>query len=343
VETFAAVPNDSPAAVTAAYRSAWSLYRLGLFPEARRTLVELLSSADWIPEADEARLLLAYAHLGTCPFEEAQAIFDALAERWQSVAKGSRASPAGGATLPQMLTERVLQTPAERRVAVIRASVLDAIARTRQLQAQLIPIGSGMPLAPVQRPGEGLLALLQGDQSQAEFLARRLAEIRAEAGRRSLSAESLRELETLDRVISGAESRARAAWARLNAPWPFPAPTAGEQETPRSYLEEEQRELDRLGRALGAQLERAEAMSAIARDVWIARAYAQARTWARLASIGQIDAVIGRKQAVEMEVQNLALGLYPLSLLRQLAMAGLVNETQEYWPFDGEDWPDEIQ
>jgi hypothetical protein len=56
-----------------------------------------------------------------------------------------------------------------------------------------------------------------------------------------------------------------------------------------------------------------------------------------------IDAVIGQKQALETEVQNLAQGRYPLSLFRELAEAGFVDESMEYWPYDGEVWPDEIQ
>ena len=57
----------------------------------------------------------------------------------------------------------------------------------------------------------------------------------------------------------------------------------------------------------------------------------------------KIDAVIGRKQALETEVQNLAQGRYPLSLFKELAEAGFVDESMEYWPYDGEVWPDEIQ
>lgn len=57
----------------------------------------------------------------------------------------------------------------------------------------------------------------------------------------------------------------------------------------------------------------------------------------------RVDAVLGRKQALETEVQNLALGRYPLSLLRELAEAGMLHESNEYWPFDGEHWPDEYE
>ena len=84
-------------------------------------------------------------------------------------------------------------------------------------------------------------------------------------------------------------------------------------------------------------------MAARAQRTWALRAAARVKTWARLASIGKIDAVIGQKQALETEVQNLAQGRYPLSLFKELAEAGFVDESMEYWPYDGEVWPDEIQ
>jgi ABC-type molybdate transport system ATPase subunit len=116
-----------------------------------------------------------------------------------------------------------------------------------------------------------------------------------------------------------------------------------DQDLPRGYLSAEENELARLGTTLITQQNGALKISNAVHRTWNSRVAHKAASWVAATHIGQVDAVLGKKQALEVEVQNLAQGRYPLSLFTELARSGLIDESMEYWPYDGEDWPDEVQ
>jgi len=62
----------------------------------------------------------------------------------------------------------------------------------------------------------------------------------------------------------------------------------------------------------------------------------------RRARIGRIDAVMGSKRRMELQVESLAGGRFPPELADPLRMQSLLRDDEEYWPFEGEDWPDEF-
>ncbi len=61
------------------------------------------------------------------------------------------------------------------------------------------------------------------------------------------------------------------------------------------------------------------------------------------AKLGKIDAVIGQKRKLDIEVQDLAAGRFPPELHGRLWNAGLIGDDEEYWPFEGEFWADEYE
>jgi hypothetical protein len=61
----------------------------------------------------------------------------------------------------------------------------------------------------------------------------------------------------------------------------------------------------------------------------------------RRARIGRIDAVMGSKRQVEIQIESLAAGRFPPELRNPLLTQGFLADDEEYWPFEGEDWPDE--
>jgi TolA-binding protein len=63
----------------------------------------------------------------------------------------------------------------------------------------------------------------------------------------------------------------------------------------------------------------------------------------RKARLGKIDAVLARKRRVELEIQNLALGRFPPELFGSLYDQGLIDDDEEFWPFEGEQWNDEYR
>src|SRR5262249_42565169 len=59
------------------------------------------------------------------------------------------------------------------------------------------------------------------------------------------------------------------------------------------------------------------------------------------ARLGRIESVLGRKRALELEVEALAAGVLPRSALDSLEAPRYLKDSEEYWPFEGDDWPDE--
>ena len=52
---------------------------------------------------------------------------------------------------------------------------------------------------------------------------------------------------------------------------------------------------------------------------------------------------MGSKRRVEMQIESLAAGRFPAELRDPLRVQGLLDDDEEYWPFEGEDWPDEYE
>jgi len=78
-------------------------------------------------------------------------------------------------------------------------------------------------------------------------------------------------------------------------------------------------------------------MGAIRRlDADLTRTVEQAR-------LGKIDAVIGQKRKLELEIEDLAAGRYPPELFGRLYASGGVGDDEEFWPFEGEYWADEYE
>ncbi|MET0387350.1 MAG: hypothetical protein ABW321_15385 [Polyangiales bacterium] len=61
----------------------------------------------------------------------------------------------------------------------------------------------------------------------------------------------------------------------------------------------------------------------------------------RRSRIGRIDAVMGSQRRIEHQIERLAAGHMPEALRDPLRGQGFLADDEEYWPFEGEDWPDE--
>ncbi|MEM9068975.1 MAG: tetratricopeptide repeat protein [Myxococcota bacterium] len=62
----------------------------------------------------------------------------------------------------------------------------------------------------------------------------------------------------------------------------------------------------------------------------------------RRSRIGRIDAVMGSKRRIEIQIESLAAGRFPPELVDPLRIQGLLRDDEEYWPFEGEFWSDEF-
>jgi TolA-binding protein len=100
----------------------------------------------------------------------------------------------------------------------------------------------------------------------------------------------------------------------------------------------EARRLDRTSHALLIKLE--EAGDKLAQQS-IEKLYNDTRRVLDKAKLGKIDAVIGQKRKLDIEVQDLAAGRFPEELIGKLWNASMIADDEEFWPWQGEYWADE--
>ena len=62
----------------------------------------------------------------------------------------------------------------------------------------------------------------------------------------------------------------------------------------------------------------------------------------RRARLGRIESVLGRKRALEVEIEAINAGILPADAVDSLNAARYLQDNEEYWPFEGDDWPDEF-
>lgn len=346
VETYRQIGKGSPVEFEARYESAWSLFRANRFAQTRTKIEELIDENPRMVDFPAAYLLLGYSLAGDCFFDQAKQVFDGLEGRLASPVEDREMGP--GIDLPVLpIAVRSAVPPTRPETSAFRAAgeIRESIQRARWLLEQLGRVASGMPQKPRPLPGAGLQADLPADLSRARALSQRLADLRFHLGKGDQSKHQ--ELDRLLAQVVAAQARAQGALKRLSQGQTYGQPVhsslATDQDLPKAYLFVEQQEVAGVYRKLIEQQDASDHLAAKARRVWARRSAKKVNGWARLAAIGKIDAVIGQKQALEIEVQNLAQGRYPLSLFKELAEAGFVDESMEYWPYDGEAWPDEIQ
>ena len=63
----------------------------------------------------------------------------------------------------------------------------------------------------------------------------------------------------------------------------------------------------------------------------------------RRARLGRIETVLGKKRALELEIEALSEGFLPPGRRRFAGSGALPADDEEYWPFDGEDWDGRVR
>ena len=73
------------------------------------------------------------------------------------------------------------------------------------------------------------------------------------------------------------------------------------------------------------------------------RLYTDTRRVLDKAKLGKVDAIIGQKRKLDIEVQDLAAGRFPEELIGRMWNASMIGDDEEYWPWQGEYWADEYE
>ena len=369
------VPNDSRQVSEALFEAAWASYEGEDLDAALDSLDQLSARFPRSPYAAEAGVLRGYVHLSRCEFGKAekqfvsfertfrgvlaqidhslespatrQRIYADLVAREESIERLEKNAEQGEPSPDSLLLALVAADPAFYKLwGKIRA--LDAeLSSTGHVPDELLSLAARVKgkQAPAPRldddEARDASAQLLADIDAAKLAIDAFSSELTQLSRAGADAGELRALQSvkrgLDRRVDELSHKLRSALARGESTGHTPSSS----ELSQRFLED-QRYVEALRERalkLRAELEgRANAAGESAlrglRD-WLAKELRRAR-------IGHIDAVMGAKRQVELQVESLAAGRFPPELVDPLRMQSLLRDDEEYWPFEGEDWPDEF-
>jgi hypothetical protein len=156
------------------------------------------------------------------------------------------------------------------------------------------------------------------DNTEASAEEKRLDELHAKVGK------------AVEQAVAAADTAAQAVSAQATA-------------TLKPLLDadiKDSRRLDKSAHTLAVQLDDAGDKLA---ELAIERLYTDTKKVLDKAKLGKVDAVIGQKRKLDIEVQDLAAGRFPEELRGRLWNASMIGDDEEYWPFQGEYWSDEYE
>jgi hypothetical protein len=364
------IPGDSERLPEALYESATSRYEAKDYGTAHRLINELRALERPHPYADEVWILDAYIDLAECQFPRADAKLAEFLRRYEPVLAAARRLESDPRAL-QALIDGGHTTDAQGALSVgLPNEVTDLLVGsirvdptygrvTRQLveldrelggldgaARELADLGARVqdpdavkprPATPIANtPADRLRAL--GQQTAALRRLLREASLGASAATPELQLvkQDLIRIEAEAAALDATNQAAPVSVRPANAAQGAPASRSLDQLLNDDALEA--RDLAEGARALRGQL--------LEQRNQLAQAALERleRRWTRLvrrAHAGRIETVLGRKQALELEVEALSQGYLPPGAVDSLEAARYLGDQEEYWPFDGEDWDDE--
>lgn len=351
------VPRDSDRLAEALYEAATTRYEKKDYAGARDLLDELFGLKSHHRYEDEARILDAYIDLALCRFPSADRKLNAFLADYEPVRnaarrlaeneRGTRAllaaartgadasgtdATSAAVTVDQLraVSALVRVDPAYGEIAKKRA-VLDretsglrlALTNINDMQKSLAsPQGVKAAVsesAPTDRAAEARAAL--------DGLRRQIDELEQAHGNVGPLKTELAALEGRYKAASSAMATTAQAGAGADVP-----------------------DLLRNDAAAGAAMsqkldevrtELAAAETTLAKDA-LHRLDLRLSRLLRRARLGRIESVLGKKRALEIEIEAINAGYLPKDAIDSLDAARYLRDNEEYWPFEGDDWPDEF-
>jgi hypothetical protein len=353
------VPGDSDRLPEALYESATSRYEAKDYSGAHALIAELNSLGRGHAYADEVWILDAYVDLARCEFPRADAKLGEFLRRYEPVLSAARHLQNDPRALAALLGGQEAAVASElgwsrdvtemiRTSVRVDASYGDMTRRLADLDHQLSGLraarGEIAPLnaaiaggAVVARPelalADGPIDRLNRFDAQAAAVRRLLRDVSAGAGAPPA------ELAAIRHELSAIEAEGTALRERAGGVERSLAPSEGQglaELLARDAVLASELELSAqaLREVLGKRRE------TLAREA-LARLEHRLARLVRRARAGRIETVLGRKRALELEVEALSQGFLPQGAVDSLDAARYLSDDEEYWPFDGEDWDDE--
>lgn len=358
------VPRDSDHLAEALYESATTRYEKKDYDGARELLDELKGLGVHHRYEDEAWVLDAYIDLARCKFDDADkklvgflARYEPVRDAAKRVSEDERAmaqllaaarsgSDAGGAEVAggtisvdamRAIAALVRLDPAYGAV-VRRRAILDreasglraSLGAIGDMQKDLATNGGVRPSVEVADDPNQKLADLR---AAVDGVKREIAELEASKAPADQLAPLKADLAALEAKIAQVGAAALAAGPT--------AATPGGTDLPDLLAADASLASTLLARVDGARKELAAAEAALAKDA-LKRVDLRLSRLLRRARLGRIEAVLGRKRALEVEIEAINNGILPQGAFDSLDAARYLQDNEEYWPFEGDDWPDEF-
>lgn len=329
------VPEDSERLPDALFEAAWSMFQKGEYEASKAFIEEFDHAFPGSPLGPDVLLLHAMIDLKSCRFDQVREVLDVFVKRYAPIeAEVARliADPGRRAGLyRRLLSRQEIGRVHDPIVDLLKLdsrffryfSYLETLDREAGLIPQEIAVWDELTAARVQakdkEKDKDAEAAARGAQAtEAAVLLRETQELAADTrGEPEIEDDAF---DLLDKVRRAARS--------VSAGGPFAAEAAHLQD------------LSQATRQLRARL--VSATSAIA-EAALLDLDRRLKSLLRQARLTHIDAVIGKKKRLEIEIANLAEGRYPTEMLGRLEVEGLIGDDEEYWPYEGEYWADEYE
>jgi hypothetical protein len=355
------VPQDSEHLPEALYESATSRYEAKDYTAARDLLEELRARGEGHPYSDEAWVLEAYVDMALCDFPQADAKLKAFLKVYEPLRGALRRVSKDDEALERLVDAlRLNQDPATaglgiegnqaRTLAVLlrvdasyTAGAQHLAALEHQLQGLRQALGEMDDLS-ARLAGSDTLqpranaAQAVGAPQKADQVAEQLSELRRvlrEVSRRG-NAEQVSRLQA---ELQQLEQRAREATRALGLEKAGTSASASSG-VPLLIQEDRAQASQLFVDAQGLKQVLSTRQQALAKDAF-QRLDRRLTRLLRRARLARVETVLGRKRALEIEIEGLAQGVLPQGAVDSLDAARYLQDDEEYWPFDGEDWADE--
>jgi TolA-binding protein len=369
------VPNDSRRVSEALFEAAWASYEGNDHDAALDSLDQLRARFPRSPYSAEAAVLRGYVHLSRCEFSEAekhllgfernfagvlreidaslqsparrQSIYKDLVAREASIERMEKNAESGEPSPDSLLLALVAADPEFYKLwSQIRA--LDAeLSASGHVPDELLALSQRVKSKDAPAPRldddehQDQITRLREGITDAKAAVDSFSGELSQLGRASADAGELRALyevkKKLDRRLDELSHKLREALAHGESASVVPSST----ELSTRFLEDKVYVQTLRTRALALR-ERLEAKANEAGEKALTALRERVAKELRRARIGRIDAVMGSKRQVELQVESLAAGRFPAELIDPLRMQSMLRDDEEYWPFEGEDWPDEF-
>jgi tetratricopeptide (TPR) repeat protein len=358
------VPRDSDRLAEALYEAATSRYEKKDYEGARELLDELKGLQIHHPYEDEAWILDAYIDLAQCKFKPADdkllkfvALYEPVRDAARRVQDNENAMNAlldaartggdagiseGGATLkPEALRAiaALLRLDPAYGAVVRQRAVLEHEASGLRLTSgslndirQQLATTGGVRPAQEDKPSDDERA--KDARESVDGVRRMISDLEGSGAQAS-------QLQPLKEELNQLQTRVNAARAATTVAAANAVSTTGGKDLP-DLIRQDEQVATTYGQPIEtARAELAHTESVLAKDS-LRRVDLRLSRLLRRARLGRIESILGRKRSLEIEIEAINNGFLPQDAVDALDAARFLKDSEEYWPFEGDDWPDEF-